>query len=366
MLSGKTTLQESNISGENRVSVCIFSSHHSIRKRKEMIFLHKLLIMSVILDELGFSGFLIKELGISPFVQCLEGKNALQFASEKQQSRSVEMITGVDYFYIHKNSIMNLGRKMTKKDLSDFNTGMHFSALRNRENNFEILQKANPKTLEMVNARNWRPVECSRDPGFKKREIEEANSRFVSLVEGDADLLVQPEGRNPNLSLTMRHKYIYLIVCRDQQEDPKKTLLFSQLNRINNLHEHSKKKGNEQFQTEENVVNEINSTQHKAFINKTEKSNGKGDYLFTESDVDESGIDLLDNRRGEPHKYIEFSGNLLNIKWIELSDFKQKKVRAHGFQAKLKGEVLKQRSEDASYATNYEINKIVNSGKRKK
>ena len=51
---------------------------------------------------------------------------------------------------------------------------------------------------------------------------------------------------------------------------------------------------------------------------------------------------------------------------VRQSDFEQKKVRAYGFQAKLKSEVLKQRSEGASYAMDFEINKIINLGKRKK
>ena len=55
-----------------------------------------------------------------------------------------------------------------------------------------------------------------------------------------------------------------------------------------------------------------------------------------------------------------------NIRQVRQADFDNRRKRAHGFEAKLKSEVLKQRSEGTSYQSNMEINKIVNKGKRKK
>ena len=319
----KQTKSESLDVELGKVKIHIFSRKNSFMKKSQMVFLHKFLALNIILGNLGIAGMLMKNFGVSPFYQCIKGKNCFQFANQKHNIDAIEMILALDYSYVGRSRKFDLGKKIAKTSQKKSNTSLHFAALSNQSDNFDFVEKMGSYAISVSNNRNWLPVECSRNIKFIEKQKNTEKKQLREEMEKNSNNLLDPNFRDSKHVEKYKHKYLYKIVCRDQAESAMNTLIFQQLDRVNEL-QNKDHKGLKEFQDfDEQIFNEHMNTpkSHTEFAQNKEFIKGGDDLDFNDQLID-SKVSLLGEERKDTHRTEEFNGSLLKVKWIELSDFK--------------------------------------------
>ena len=331
--------------------VLLFRKRHPLMKTHEMIFLHKMLGISTFLGELKPCKLLLQGLGVNPFKESLRGMTSFQISCQRDNNQMIDFLTQFQFEYIDDGGKkFDLKRQIAKKNQIDKNSGIHYAALKDISRNFETIKNINEDILGDFNGRNWFPFECSR-----KEEIRESGKQYRKdemrevLVQNKAKL-VEESGRVKEAFGNLESNYVYAIICRDIQEDPEKTLVFEQLNRINKLIKDKetnkrevfamnllkKKKLLTQKTLEDEHVETIiiggggSDSEEDEDEEMREMKGGNartfgGDLVQvedskTDMDMPES-TPLLDPQE---HKWKVFKGDVFNVKWVKLLDNQNK------------------------------------------
>jgi hypothetical protein len=292
-------------------------------KNDFVIFLHEMLIGTIVLNIPQIAKFLIENLGISPFYRGIYEKSALHFASESKNSAILGTILNLEYAYIIKDTVVDLKLKVLKERESDGNIGLHFAALRGNLNNFDLLKNVNKKGLEIRNQRILKPHECTRNIDFDTSENME-NQKFLENLEKFNETLTQTNSRMDSLVGKVSHCYQYVIVCRDQSFHPQQTLVYNQLTRVNLLKQNKTSLRKSRF-----LGNRASNSESKGSNQNIYKDrlviggdNVEEDELFIGGEGADDKIELMEsNMEREVYESQEYEGNLLKVKWIELVDY---------------------------------------------
>ena len=324
----------------------IFRKRHKLMKRKEMTFLQKMLGISTLLGEEKPIKLLIHVLGINPFKVSFQGMTPFQISCQRTSKNMIDFITHFDFHYIGGGKIFELQRQIAKKNKLDKNSGIHYAALKDIHQNYDTIQQINQDILGQFNGRNWFPFECSRTKKFKDSGIEFKKNQLKNKLLEHKDQLIIETGRVREGFGRLQADYVYAIICRDIESDPEKTLVFEQLNRINDLNQDEETnkreeilldnvrrrhimtknsiKQNEQF--EETLVIIGNNEDDYEEEDDLEMKGGTGTYVQSNSNTSLiSDKKILSPVLGPvEHKWKSFDGIVLKVKWIQLLDHEVK------------------------------------------
>lgn len=307
---------------DNRVYV--YSKRNSLMRNDFVIFLHELLIGSIIIDLPELAFFLTDRLGVSPFYRGNGEKSALHHASESPNPGVLRRVLEMEYFYLDKQTLVDIPRKVLKERQTDGNIGLHFAALRGNLQNFRALTDVNQSGLEVLNQRILRPPDCNRDDAFKSWAQFEKQT-FDDAMERDHDRLIKPDSCSRELIDKAPHSHLYVIVCRDQQADPQRTLVFNQLLRVNQLKPTNRTARKSRFLSRESkqaalVASGLRVYEDNLVIGDEQHSE---DEMFLGGGGLDKPIEDFESIRAEREIYEspEFDGELLRVKWIELADY---------------------------------------------
>lgn len=305
----------------------LYSKKDAMMKKDFVRFLHILFIGGVILNIPKLTRFLMESLGISPFWRGVQNKSALHYASELKNTAILRTILGFEYFYINQNRGMDLEKKVLKARESDGNIGLHFAALRGNLPNFNLLKTSNSKGLEIKNQRILKPQECTRNPEFGST-LEMNKKAFFSNLETQNENLTSPTSYIKALEGRVAHGYLYAIVCRDRNEVPEQTLIYKQLNRVNQLFGMNKDNKGKFHRGRARNMNPFHSNvsvyRDELIIGGDPENNiedEQEEFLGGNGDAQEAEIFESNGFDQEIYEKIEFEGNLIKVKWVELEDY---------------------------------------------
>ena len=286
--------KESQVSGYielGKVQTSIFVHKDRRMKSQEASFLHKMLAMCVIFNEKKFIKMLMDSLGINPFVRAINGKNCLHVASERKDPQVLEMLIKREYRFIDTTEVLDLNKLLSLKSKKERKTALHYSSLRNHFDNFSQLRTLNKTCESKLNRRAIRPIECSRNTQFQIQKEEDSKDRNRALMLDQGDALLTEDNHDADIAQQLESGYIYAIITKDHKKEPEDTLVFSQLQRIDQM-------------KQTKVLYEINDIENSV-----------------KSSPLSSTIPLIQVSESKSLKCVEYKGKLLKVKWIQLMDF---------------------------------------------
>lgn len=199
-----------------------------------MKFLQKFLCIAVTIGDKNVTEFLIEALGINPFKASIKGMTPFQIACQNGRKEILSLIRGFNFKYVESVKLFNKEYQMQKVNDEDYNSGIHYAALKDRIESFECVKSECLGNLGSYNGRNWIPAECTRDSRLIEEDDLFIRQKLKKEFESDEARLVRPSGKSAKaLEMLDNDKYLYVIVCRDTEENPEDTLVFDQLCRIN-------------------------------------------------------------------------------------------------------------------------------------
>lgn len=260
---------------------------------KEGRFLSKILAVCVMLNEIKFVQFYISKLGVNPFARCLNGKNCLHYASQRKDNGLLQTLVNRKYNIIDSKQTIDLNKQFRIRSLDTRKNALHYAGLRSHFTNYEMLEDLNDECSVKLDQRAFRPIDCSRGSQFNQKKLAQEASRNRNLLLTQGDGLLRKDNHDAGLPAKFETPYLYAIVTKDHMEDPTKTLIFSQLERIDKI-----KQLEVAYDLEDNL-HHINSPLDP-------------DYPL-----------LNVNKTGQL-KCLEFQGKLLKVKWVQLMDYRAK------------------------------------------
>lgn len=304
-----------------------------------MVFLHKLLGVGVILNLPDMVKLLVFGFGVNPFVVGMKHMNAFQMACDCSNVNLVKFFGTTEYSYLESKMQFDKQQKLCTKNKFDNNTGLHYASLKDNSEVYQVALGLCDEAAKEINSRNWLPHECSKMEAMKVKEKD----------------------------------YLYVIICRDVEEDPNKTLVYDQIQRLNEMQminyenemEHMIVDGDQvgfgnNFAKTEVIVQDFEHGdggeeifQDKIVMGENTIPNDEEEVFedeiiiapapnFYELDAQQEEEDRIEMKgvniqppeearntpliidQKEHHQWIEYEGEVLFMKWIKLTDHKSK------------------------------------------
>jgi hypothetical protein len=319
-------------------------------KKKEMLFLRKMLGIATLLGEEKPMKLLIHVLGINPFKICLDGMTSFQISCQRSSKNMIDFITQFDFYYIGGGKTFDLNRQISKTCKKDKNSGIHYAALKDIPKNYEAIKNINTNILGQFNGRNWFPFECSRNPSITKSGVEFKETELRNKLLEFKNELITDTGRVNEAFGKLQTDYIYVIICRDIESDPEKTLVFEQLNRINVLNKDDETNKREKLLINnnrkrriltQNTINQNEVIEETIIISGGVNNGDEDDFDDEDMELKGGNVDTFnpsnsntslinETTETEPllgpteHKWKVFDGMILKVKWIQLLNHEAK------------------------------------------
>ena len=113
--------------------------------------------MAVTIGEKNVTEFLIEALGINPFKASIRGMTPFQIACQNGRKEILNLIKGFEFAYVDRVKKFDKEYQMQKVNDEDYNSGVHYAALKNRIESFECVKDECRGNLGSYNGRNWIP-----------------------------------------------------------------------------------------------------------------------------------------------------------------------------------------------------------------
>ena len=237
MISGNIMYSNINESSENEEDyikyekLCILSKKDDSNNNKSIIFLHKLLMISVLIKSINIIKILIDCFMISPFIVSINEINALNFACYKGYIKIVNFFINSKFYYFKNNEKFCIKKEINKKRGIGLNSCLHFACLQGRSEIFNILIEKGGD-INSFNYQDYRPLDLNKKNFFVEREIFLMNEKEnESLVKYNKNLTKCDSFSEETIKL-INEDYIYIIVTKDNESNPEKTLVYLQLKQI--------------------------------------------------------------------------------------------------------------------------------------
>lgn len=196
-------------------------------KNPYLKFLHKLMIIAVYVKDLAIVKLLLDNFNISPFVTSIDDLTAMHYACMKGRHQLVKFFLNLNYTYFNSKRPFDLAAQLNTLAGTEYNSCLHLAVKHGKINIYvDLMSKgANPS---IFNYQDLRPLEMSRKPFFREKELELIEgAEYEDLVSFND--LAKPDSFNPGKVNMIRENFIYLIVARDVQADYTQSLVFQQL-----------------------------------------------------------------------------------------------------------------------------------------
>ena len=218
------------IDQNNQTLTILDPSKTNIKRDKYLLLLHRLLILAVYIKDLKVIKVLIDNFGVNPFFSCVRGKSALQMAAHKGRPIIMKYFLSRSYSYIGSEKKIDILKMIEIPDKKELNTPLHLAV---SEGDTEIVDQllALGAKLDPYNYKNWQPF----DMNMKIKMLKRAKKKYKEIEKEYIDSLncyFDPEFYDEEAWEMVTEDYEYLIVARDLSPDPKKTILYKQLHRI--------------------------------------------------------------------------------------------------------------------------------------
>lgn len=204
----------------------------SFLENKHLEYLHKILMVSIYVKDLEIIKLLMDNFMVSPFVRSINKYTGLHFAAKKGRYKITQFFTEIKYVYYNSKRVFNLTKVINKKGGPEYNTPLHLAVLNGNPKVFDLLIKKQAD-INVFNYRDFRPLDMSRDPKFREKEIELFNELENKELIAFNDIM-NLDNHVPKKITLIREDYTYLIIARDLQPDYSKSLIHQQLEMIKN------------------------------------------------------------------------------------------------------------------------------------
>lgn len=158
----------------------------SVRKNKNIQFLHKLLCVAVFIDDLKVVKLLVDVFCLNPFWRILDGSSALHVAVLKGKDSIVRFFLAQHYVLRGDQSMkrINISKMVNKAEKVEYNTPLHLAVLKGRKSLVEDLIAAGAK-FSNTNFMEWNAFDMTKAKHFKKlfRKIIKREERLELIQE---------------------------------------------------------------------------------------------------------------------------------------------------------------------------------------
>ena len=139
-----------------------------IKKNEVIVLLHKMLMISVLIDDLAAAKLLMDSFRVNPFVRLIEGRSAFLLAIQKGRISFVKFFAAQNYVYYESKNMFDFRKMINKAEKKNYNNALHLAVFKKREEVCNILLKRGID-MNLKNFKNWEPFEMSTDRVFKTK-----------------------------------------------------------------------------------------------------------------------------------------------------------------------------------------------------
>lgn len=217
-----------SVSTDKERKVVIYDDKQNfLVKNKYLIFLHKMLLFAIHVEDINIIRLLIDSFMLSPFVSTINGLTALHYACTRENSKIVEILLDFNYKYYNSRRTFSIMDHINKGATDDHNTCVHLAVKYAQVKNFEILHKHGGNVFKF-NYQDWKPLDMSKKSYFVQRELqimdEIENKNLMSFND-----LHKVDSWNPQKIAFIKEEYQYIIIAKDTNNDYTQSLVFKQL-----------------------------------------------------------------------------------------------------------------------------------------
>jgi len=139
--------------------------------------LHKLLMISVFIDDLTAAKLLCDSFMTNPFARLINGTSSFLLSISMGRASFVNFFLSQNYVYEGTKKKVDINKLLNKSEKKGYNNGLHLAVSKNRKDIIPILIKNKIQT-DKVNFMNWEPFEMS-----KKKQYTIKHKRIYNDIE---------------------------------------------------------------------------------------------------------------------------------------------------------------------------------------
>ena len=238
MSENKSIYSNINEISENELEInnsekklCILYKNDDSHNNHYIIFMHKLLMISVLINSINIIKILIDSFMISPFIISINDITALNFACYKGYFNIVNFFLNSGFYYYKNEKEFSIKEEINKKRGIELNSCLHFACLQSRKKIFNLLIDKGAD-INSFNYQDFRPLDLNKKKFFIEKEIflmnEMENKNIIKYNKN----LTKIDSFSEEAIKYINEDFIYIILTNDIEEDPEKTLVYLQLKQI--------------------------------------------------------------------------------------------------------------------------------------
>ena len=231
----RDTQDDQNVVNDKQKEVMIYDeTQRSVLNDSYLVFMHKLLLFAVHVEDINVIRLLIDSFMLSPFVPTVNGYTALHYACTRKSTKVVEILLNYNYKYYDSDREFNIVKQINRGVTEDYNTCAHFAVKHGNIETFELLY-SHGASMFKFNYQDWKPLDMSKRSYFLQRE-EKIMEELESAKLSSFDDLLKLDSLNPKKLSIVNEECQYILIAKDTESDYTNTLVYKQLELIRNTY----------------------------------------------------------------------------------------------------------------------------------